>query len=179
MKKIIGILVVMALVVGAIGIVAVLKGRSKPSVVTVGALLIRKDLPTLAKEADTIMIGKVVADLGSGEDASETRLSKVYTDYQINAEKFLKNPQASRDIKVRVAGGKSGDSTVLVEDEAKLTPGERVMLFLSKEKGGRFTVTGFAQGEYELKGGMAKNAQNTSEKDEWRLISEVQAEAAR
>ncbi len=149
---------------------------TKPSRQVISGTLVKMEIPILSKKADTILIGTVKSKLSSAKDNSEKRLSKVYTDVIVVPEKYLKNPQGSSEIKVRLAGGRTEDEWVWVEGEASLEPEEHVLLFLSKDTEAKdvWTVTGLMQGKFSISGGKAKQQFDKNELELDQLVQQIQ-----
>lgn len=149
---------------------------TKPSRQVISGTLIKMDIPILSKKADTILIGTVKSKLPSAKDNSEKRLSKVYTDVIVAPEKYLKNPQDSPELKVRLAGGKTYNEWVWVEGEASLEPGEHVLLFLSKDTEAKdvWTVTGLMQGKFSISGSKAKQQFGERELELDQIVQQIQ-----
>ncbi len=169
-------------ILALVGVVVIIAGLLywrtliKPRKQVVNGILVEMDIPTLSKKADTILIGTVKSKLPSAKDNSKKRLSKVYTDVIVVPEKYLKNPQDSPELKVRLAGGKTDDAWVWVEDEASLERGEHVLLFLSKDAEARdvWTVTGLCQGKFNISGSKVKQQFSDEEIELNRLEQQIQ-----
>ncbi len=117
----------------------------------------------LANKSDVIVIGEVKEILpgkwttANGKKPAIVDDERIYTDVIIGVEEYLKNPQPSEEITVRVMGGKVGEDRVLVTDEAEFELGEKVLLFLTTEDpftknlgGEHFRVTSWAHGKFKI-----------------------------
>ncbi|AKB19217.1 MULTISPECIES: hypothetical protein [unclassified Methanosarcina] len=117
----------------------------------------------LANKSDVIVIGEVKEILSGkwttvdGKRPTIVYDERIYTDVIIGVEEYLKNPQPSEEITVRVMGGKVGEDRVIVTDEAEFEPGKKVLLFLTTEDpftknlgGEHFRVTSWAHGKFEI-----------------------------
>ncbi|WP_440947841.1 hypothetical protein ACSAZL_06220 [Methanosarcina sp. T3] len=117
----------------------------------------------LANKSDVIVIGEVKEILpgkwttANGKKPIIVDDERIYTDVIIGVEEYLKNPQLSEEITVRVMGGEVGEDRVIVTDEAEFEPGEKVLLFLTREDpfteklgGEHFRVTSWAHGKFKI-----------------------------
>lgn len=111
----------------------------------------------LAKSSDTIAMGTVKEVLPGkwntpdGKRPTELKNEIIYTDVIIDVGQYLKNPQASKNLTVRVLGGTVGIDSMTAEDEPKFEPNEKVILFLTRED----TITGNIGGQHlRVQGGI-------------------------
>lgn len=118
----------------------------------------------LFNKSDTIVIGTVKEILPSeygNQFSKDTDFGPdhiIYTDVIINVDEYLKNSLSSKEVRVRVTGGKIGNDSLLMEDEPSFKTGEKVLLFLTKDTSyatqdigpDHFVVTGLSQGKYTL-----------------------------
>lgn len=82
----------------------------------------------------------------------------IYTDIVISVDKYLKNSLLSKEVTVRVEGGKVGNDILTVEPVPSFKIGEKVLLYLVKDDSPgtkdigpeHFTVTGAIQGKFTL-----------------------------
>ena len=117
-----------------------------PSTVTLSALTIARDFAVYTNEADTIIIGQVetLGDPYFNQDNSIPQRNVT-----IAVEDILKGDDDMEDtVSVVVQGGQIGRTKVLVEDEARLIPGERVLLFLGMNNFGESVVFAGPYGKY-------------------------------
>ncbi len=167
MKK--QILIACLLLVVLISGLVVWKVFSKPQRQVVHGILVKMDLPSLVKSADLVVTGRVKDKRLSAKDNSTFRISPVYTDFTLEVEQVLKNKNKQKPVQseliVRLAGGKTSDLWVEVEDEAQLEPEEKVLLFLRKdpEHSNVWSVVGMAQGKFKIKGNKALNQLDNQE----------------
>lgn len=136
-------------------------------------------------KSDTIVIGKVKEILPSkwntidgkrpGGTVAFSPFCLIYTDIVISVDKYEKNPLSSKEVTVRVDGGKVGNDTLVSESEPSFQPGEKVLLYLTKDTSTgtkdigpeHFRVTGLMQGKYALTDdGKAKRPDETISQDE-------------
>lgn len=130
----------------------------------------------LANKSDVIVIGEVKEILpgkwttADGERPAIVNDERIYTDVIVGVEEYFKNPQPSKEITVRVMGGKVGEDPILVEDEAEFEPGEKVLLFLTTEDpftgnfgGEHFRVTSWVHGKFKVVGDRAIRPKLTEE----------------
>ena len=123
----------------------------------------------LGERSGTILIGSVKEILpGKWNTMNGTKPNKainefgprdvIYTDVIISVDQYVKNPLPSREVTVRILGGKVGADNMIVEDETSFTSGERVMLFLRNDDAPatknvgmeHLAVTGISQGKFTL-----------------------------
>ncbi|HBQ27918.1 MAG TPA: hypothetical protein DD719_00550 [Desulfotomaculum sp.] len=106
------------------------------------ALMLKKDLGTLANEADTIITGKVTNMKSQWED------NKIFTYVTIGAKDILKGAKKT-EIIIKVPGGTVGDTACFVTDTPNFRINEEVFLFL-KAKNNYFNLLGGPQGKYTI-----------------------------
>lgn len=123
---------------------------SQPKTITVSGILVTMDVPELTKNSDTIVMGTVKKRLPSRWDRSDPEEPVIYTDVIIEIEEYLKNPLDQREVTIQLLGGKVGNVNMEAMDEATLNLGEKVLLFLKKNKEGNFVVLGAMQGKYTI-----------------------------
>jgi hypothetical protein len=109
-------------------------------------VMIRLDVPELAKRADAVVVGKVLK--------MESRWTgdgrQIVTDVHIQVDEPLKGAPAQILI-VQQPGGVVGDIGQMVSGLASFKPSEEVVLFLeSRGNGKRYLVSGMAQGKYRV-----------------------------
>ncbi|MFQ5829781.1 MAG: hypothetical protein ACE5JD_11590 [Candidatus Methylomirabilia bacterium] len=68
----------------------------------------------------------------------------------VRADEVLKGSVAGQLVSVHQLGGKVGDIASFVGGAPRFTVGERVLLFLSRRRGGELRVTGLFQGKFSL-----------------------------
>jgi len=132
--------------------------------VIVSGLLAEFELPELARQALVIIEAQVK------EYANETyeirmgprELPLVFTRHQVRVENVLKSDnvivQPGQLISVDTMGGQTHTLSVTVDQEARLSPDENVVLFLSQDRplkansllANQFTVFGGFQGKYSI-----------------------------
>ena len=99
----------------------------------------RQNYNQLTAESDKVVIGSVgVRNSYWGED------SRIYSDVIISPDVTIKGAEEGA-IVVQVLGGTIGDTTMTVHDGPELPEGQRVVVFLKREKN-RFVVSGRAAG---------------------------------
>jgi hypothetical protein len=123
----------------------------------------------LGNYSDTIVIGTVKEILpskwntidGKQPNKALTELNPndlIYTDTTVSVDKYLKNPLLSNEVIVREIGGTVGNVNMKSDDEPSFKPGEKVLIYLSKDTNPdiknigseHFIVTGFFQGKFTL-----------------------------
>ena len=134
--------------------------------ITISAAIVTYTHDDLNKYSDTIITGTVKEKLpskwntidGKQPNKAVTELSYhdlIYTDTVISVDKYLKNPLSSKEVIVRSIGGTLGNLVMTSDDEPSLEPGEKVLIYLSKDTNPdiknigseHFIVTGFFQGK--------------------------------
>jgi len=137
--------------------------------IPISAAIVTYTHDDLNKYSDTIITGTVKEKLpskwntidGKQPNKAVTELSYhdlIYTDTVISVDKYLKNPLSSKEVIVRSIGGTLGNLVMTSDDEPSLEPGEKILLFLSKDTNTdlmnfgpeHFIVTGFFQGKFVL-----------------------------
>jgi hypothetical protein len=119
--------------------------------------------------SDTIIIGTVRETLpprwntidGKQPDKPVTELNSsdiIYTDINISVDEYLKTPLTSKELIVRVVGGKIGNISMTTDAEPSFNTSEKVLLYLSKDSSPNtkdigpehFIVTDFHRGKYTV-----------------------------
>ncbi len=103
------------------------------------------DLPTLSREADAIVQGRVLS--------TRARLTmdgrRIVTDTTVAVVDSLKG-SLKGEVVVMQPGGEVGDLGQRVEGAATFAVGEEVVLFLERKSDTRFGVLGMSQGKFRL-----------------------------
>lgn len=143
---------------------------NKSMTISTSSLLEAYTHEDLSNHSDTIVQGTVKEILPSKWNTIDGKqpnkpLTKlipgvdvIYNDNIIKVDKYLKNPQSSKEVIVRTFGGTVGNVTIKSEDDPSFEPGEKVLLYLSKDTSpytdnigpDHFMVTGLLQGKYKL-----------------------------
>ncbi len=101
------------------------------------------DEPTLAREATTIVRGKVV-------NMTPTRVQGfIVTDIRIETSRVLKG-NVNKVVVVRQFGGKIGQEEWVVPGTSRYREGEEVIVFLSRGVSGELIEVGVGLGKYEI-----------------------------
>lgn len=122
------------------------------------------NLVQLKHMSTCIILGNVTEILPSKWSSTPRDLNNItndpiiYTDVNINVEKYLKEPQSENNIMVRTMGGETEDYIYDVDTTPKFKVGERVLLFLSNDTNPvynkippeHYEVVGYDQGKYTL-----------------------------
>jgi hypothetical protein len=136
--------------------------RSRSATAIFSSVIAEMDLGTITNASVGVVLGRVkgVDGVGYGRrEESDVRI--LYTDYQVGVEQpIIFNPSFSFDrITVRNLGGTDHGFTLEAPEEPSFALDERVLLFLSKDTGGlfslddqAFTVNGGFQGKYTIIG---------------------------
>jgi len=149
MKKIIIRLSIITLV-GVIALLAILElphaGRS-----TSHGIVAKMELPDLTREADEILIGKVIKKINTFRETGVDGQEMVYTRWLIEPTKKLKG-QGQQPIIVRVMGGRYGLTIVEAEDAPSFSVGEKVLVFLSPlpDTTNEYWIRGEFQGKFKI-----------------------------
>jgi hypothetical protein len=115
-------------------------------------------LPDLVEHSETVVIGQVVglAAVGSGTMPG-LDLKVPFTDVRIAVDEYITRDLKMSEVNVRTLGGIAEDDGFDVPDEPRFTPGERVVVFMSKDTGNlfelpddTFTVEGLTRGKYSV-----------------------------
>jgi len=114
-----------------------------------GAVVAKKDLAQLGQEANSVITGKVIA--------IESRLDKddglINTYVTVRVREHLKGKPTASEVIIRVPGGEVGDMGLAVSDAPWFEAGEDVMVFLTPELKGAYSVVGWYQGKLTIKDG--------------------------
>lgn len=132
------------------------------------ASLIPFNQSELRTNSDTIVIGTVKEILPSKWNSIDGKKPNdfegfstfclIYTDIIIYVDEYLENPLSSKEVTVRVEGGTVGNDTLTTESEPTFKPGEKVLIYLTKDTNTgtkdigpeHFRITGSLQGKYTL-----------------------------
>ncbi len=105
-------------------------------------------LAELTAEADLIVQATVERQEVVWDDSKKL----IYTLTEVEVVDPLKGPAKVRErLIIRQIGGEIGDEAILVAGNARLHPGEEVIVFLDRDEGGAVHyVVGMAQGKYAV-----------------------------
>jgi len=110
------------------------------------ASLVRSfSLQELFKEADVVLVGKVVESVSFWNEAHDT----IYTEHTVSVERAEKG-SANDKVTVRLMGGTVDGKTLSVAGNARMEKGERVLLVLRKA-GPFHVVVGMSQGKWSVR----------------------------
>ncbi|MDW5550716.1 hypothetical protein [Methanosarcina sp.] len=142
---------------------------NQPITIERDALLAAYSYEDLNNYSDTVVMGTVKEILPPKWNTIDGKLPNkapdefdindlIYTDVTISVDKYLKNSLSSNEVTVRVLGGKVGDDAMVTDEEPSFKPGEKVLLYLTKDNyeatknisPQHFVVTGHMQGKFEL-----------------------------
>jgi len=103
-------------------------------------------LEDLAREGQVVLLGKVSAvEPGLSDDG---RI--IVTRVTVRVERALKGgPRA--EVTLEIPGGTLQGTTLVASGAPRFTPGERVVLFLEPQAGGRYGVAGWNQGRFTVR----------------------------
>ncbi len=99
-------------------------------ITAISAAIINFTLEDLIKVSDTAVTGKVTAILPAKQDENRSPQTYFYTDVVIQVERYLYGQPQSKQIAVRVDGGRIGNIVMMAGDEAEFTLGEECTVFL-------------------------------------------------
>jgi hypothetical protein len=102
-------------------------------------------LPQLFREADHVVVGKVVGQRSFWNEAHDT----IYTDFTVAVEATEKGAQVE-NVTVRLMGGTVGATRLSISGNASLKEGERVLLVL-RDQGDFHTLVGMSQGKWNVR----------------------------
>jgi hypothetical protein len=141
----------------------------QPQHLAVEASVIKLSPQELFRQSDAVIVGVVTGMPRSSRipgprtDAEPEGLPRVVTDWTVVTTEVLKGTPP-KHVSVRLEGGSTPDLTVDFTQEADLSSGDRVLLYLRSE-GDHYRVNGLFQGKYAITdSGLAKNRE--SERDE-------------
>ncbi len=103
----------------------------------------------MARQSDLVVRGKVLSTTSRWSEG------RIYTYAEVEVASSLRG-EAPAKITAVSPGGVVGDVGQRVDGAASFTKGEEVVLFLGKPDGGKYRVTGLAQGKFLVDGGEAR-----------------------
>ena len=116
---------------------------------SVFAAMLKKDLQTLTRESDLIVIGKVVKI-----DSQIEEKGKIFTYASIKVDEYVKGKPKQGEIVIMVAGGRVGELSMWVSEAVKFTLNQTSLLFLSHLRNNLYRVVGGVQGKLTVEKGM-------------------------
>lgn len=133
------------------------------------------NIQTMAKEAELVITGKVVGNLGTLRDIGPAGEDMVFTRWRIRPEKELKRA-TTNEIVVRTLGGQYLTTIIDVEDQPTFTVGERVTLFLRQPADwkGDYRTVGEFQGKFRLEEKNGKRVAIQSETNKEQSLGELE-----
>ncbi|NTV22016.1 MAG: hypothetical protein HGB03_00395 [Candidatus Yonathbacteria bacterium] len=147
---------VMILVVVAVGIFSAVSFGRQDQKVTIqsNASFAKVTKDELIQNSDALAI-VTVENIKSFEDVSDIRPGKqdVFSDVTVVVNEYLYNPQKLTDseLVLRVLGGETEDTKMIVNGGASFEEGEQAAVFLKRKDDQVFEVVGWAQGKYTIK----------------------------
>lgn len=100
----------------------------------------------LTKGADVVVIGEVLSTQSEWDPTGRVILTRV----DMHVEELLKGSPTGQRLSFQQLGGQVGDTVSVVAGSPSFSRGERVLLFLSRRRDGRFDVENFFQGKFSL-----------------------------
>lgn len=118
-----------------------------PSFTHIHAVAIARDIAVYTQDADAIVIGEIQdkSDPYWNQDQSVPQ-----RDVLLKVDEVLKGDPKMEDIFIVTQGGQLDGKKVLVEDEAPLKIGEKVLLFLGMNDFGDYVVFAGSYGKYHI-----------------------------
>ncbi len=111
-----------------------------------GAVLVRKNLPELVDEAELICLGTVT----NVESRWDEHRGVIFSFATVELQRTLKDGEDGSSVVVRYLGGKVGDVGMSAPGTPSFQVGEDVLLFLTPEEDGTYSVVGMSQGKYAI-----------------------------
>lgn len=136
--------------------VPMVPSSSVASVVYNHGLRVRKDIKQFTKDADCIVIGKIES---IGKAYRNKADSIVYRDAVLHVENYLKNPQQTDQLTVKLYGGKIGGKEFIWEHQPEFNVGESVLLFLGTNTAKEFVVYAGDYGKFTIDQEMARGSE--------------------
>lgn len=116
------------------------------------AIMIKKDVKTLTRESDLIVIGKVI-----NIDSQIKEKGQIFTYVSIKVDQYIKGVSERAEILIVVPGGKVGELGMWVSEAPKFIPNQTNLLFLHHFGSNLYRVVGGIQGKLAVdKGKVAK-----------------------
>ena len=113
------------------------------------ALMIKAPPAALAKRADSVVRGRVVAVQSAWNEGHTTILTRV----TVAVDEVWKGAvPLGQALALTLPGGEVGDTGIWVEDTPVFTPAEDVVLFLERDADGNAQVVAKAQGKFAIFG---------------------------
>lgn len=142
-------------------------------------LVVEVPIETLGKEADVVISGTVLKQLGTIREIDATGNEMVYTRWSIKPEKELKG-KAGKSIVVRTLGGQFLTTIVEVDDQPTFTVGERVILYARSvpEWKGDLRTVGEFQGKFSITGTAGSETAVQAETTERRSLQQLETEVS-
>lgn len=133
---------------------------------TTEKIMEKYSLNNLILMADSIVVGEVTGISSSKWNTPDGKKPTfgdntsyiIYTDIEISAEDFLKNPQKTGVVFIRVLGGVVGEDAMEFEDQPSFNVNENVLIFLKEDEDPRtknigpkhFITAGLHQGKIPI-----------------------------
>jgi len=110
--------------------------------------MLKKDLKTLTRESDLIVIGKAVKI-----DSQREEKGQIVTYVSVKVDEYVKGKLEQGEIIILVPGGRVGELSMWVSEAAKFTLNETSLLFLVHLRDDLYQVVGGLQGKLTLEKG--------------------------
>lgn len=113
--------------------------------IIVRSLVISKDIPIYTKESAAIIIGTVRnIDFPRWNDD----YSMIEREAKVSIDEVIKGDPSWREVSIILEGGDLNGKKIIVEDEADIVAGEKVLLFLGKNSEGKYVIFAGMNGKY-------------------------------
>ncbi|MGA9524220.1 MAG: hypothetical protein WBV82_22390 [Myxococcaceae bacterium] len=107
--------------------------------------LVHRDVPALTRDADTIVVGRVV----KSESRWTADRRRIVTDVTVEVGESLKGAPG-KTVVIRQPGGRVGDIGQRVDGVASFKQGEEVVVFLEQRPDRSFMLSGMSQGKFRV-----------------------------
>lgn len=113
------------------------------------AIMIKLDTPTLVRESDDVLMGRVTAMESQWDDTEQYIYTYVTVAVDMNMKSIVSGPL----ITIKVPGGEANGMTLIVSDTPHFEVGQEVVVFVTEDETGSYEVFGAAQGKYTVLAG--------------------------
>ena len=105
-------------------------------------VLVRMEMPELARQAQQVVVGTVVHAQGEWDDDHRF----IHTDVTLSVDRYVKG-SGPQELTLRTPGGRVGDQGQVAHGAPTFEVGERVLVFLTQWEDGTLKVLGYDQGK--------------------------------
>lgn len=114
---------------------------------TASAMVLKMTLPEMVRTADSVVVARVMRQSQHINGPMASARPKVYTDSNLKVERVLRGSRPA-NIMLSQLGGTFDGNTLVVDELPKLSPGERLILFLDAQG----SIVGGYQGKLDIVG---------------------------